>query len=442
MFFRFTCTNQTSKGSISTVVSTEGRNTARENIINVFGPKQISTLIDVELSLPEEPILKEYDLQLVPGDALPFSFEFSISSVIHGHGRSTADRQFYYINSRPCEPTKIMKLVNETYRHFNSHQYPFVYLNITMEKAQVDVNVTPDKRQIFLAKEKLLLATVKASLMEAFKAFPSTYKIQNVGIAKINEKGDNGNKTLNQSIRGLKRAVEDKKETSSSEIKSGKIFDTFRKRSKTEDEENASLPLIEINTLKEVLPQDTNFEKIICKLVREPKQVINEDVVVESKPTLDGLKTANDSVCQSEAIQGCSKSITMDVDDSVDSFIVLDQGRKNQARHTVMLDVTMQNIRSALEPLNKISAEEKEFAVKFRSKISPDGNEKAEKELQKQISKNMFKEMEIIGQFNHGFIIAKLNNDLFIIDQHATDEKYNFEQLQLTTVLEQQVLVK
>ena len=37
--------------------------------------------------------------------------------------------------------------------------------------------------------------------------------------------------------------------------------------------------------------------------------------------------------------------------------------------------------------------------------------------------------MKVIGQFNLGFIIGKLNNDLFIIDQHATDEIYNYEKL-------------
>uniref|UniRef100_A0A5F8GGA1 PMS1 homolog 2, mismatch repair system component n=1 Tax=Monodelphis domestica TaxID=13616 RepID=A0A5F8GGA1_MONDO len=56
-------------------------------------------------------------------------------------------------------------------------------------------------------------------------------------------------------------------------------------------------------------------------------------------------------------------------------------------------------------------------------------------------SKDMFAEMEIIGQFNLGFIITKLNEDLFIIDQHATDEKYNFEMLQLHTVLQGQRLI-
>lgn len=53
----------------------------------------------------------------------------------------------------------------------------------------------------------------------------------------------------------------------------------------------------------------------------------------------------------------------------------------------------------------------------------------------------MFKQMEIIGQFNLGFIIAKLNWDIFMIDQHATDEKYNFEMLQQHTVLQGQKLI-
>lgn len=45
------------------------------------------------------------------------------------------------------------------------------------------------------------------------------------------------------------------------------------------------------------------------------------------------------------------------------------------------------------------------------------------------ISKVNFSEMKIIGQFNLGFIITKYNGNLFIVDQHASDEKYNYEQL-------------
>lgn len=49
--------------------------------------------------------------------------------------------------------------------------------------------------------------------------------------------------------------------------------------------------------------------------------------------------------------------------------------------------------------------------------------------------------MEIIGQFNLGFIIARLNNDLFIIDQHASDEKFRFEKLNNETRLKTQKLI-
>lgn len=84
---------------------------------------------------------------------------------------------------------------------------------------------------------------------------------------------------------------------------------------------------------------------------------------------------------------------------------------------------------------------EESFCRTFRAKISPTDNKAAEEELQKEISKDMFKQMEIIGQFNLGFIISKLREDLFIVDQHATDEKYNFEMLQRHTVIQSQKLI-
>ena len=58
------------------------------------------------------------------------------------------------------------------------------------------------------------------------------------------------------------------------------------------------------------------------------------------------------------------------------------------------------------------------------------------------ITKPDFQKMHIIGQFNLGFILATRNiTDLFIIDQHASDEKVNFERLQATTIIQNQRLV-
>ncbi|KAK6537650.1 hypothetical protein TWF694_011824 [Orbilia ellipsospora] len=72
-----------------------------------------------------------------------------------------------------------------------------------------------------------------------------------------------------------------------------------------------------------------------------------------------------------------------------------------------------------------------------------------EERLSLTIAKSDFGKMRIAGQFNLGFILAtrlseKGNdvNDLFIIDQHASDEKYNFERLQAETVVQNQPLVR
>ncbi|XP_071519372.1 mismatch repair endonuclease PMS2-like [Panulirus ornatus] len=111
-----------------------------------------------------------------------FTLEGYMSSCAHGQGRSAADRQFYFINSRPCDPARVMKVVNEVYHHYNRHQFPCVVLNIQLKEDDVDINVTPDKRQILVNNEKLLLATIKTSLIHLFENIPSTYDVKNISM--------------------------------------------------------------------------------------------------------------------------------------------------------------------------------------------------------------------------------------------------------------------
>lgn len=52
-------------------------------------------------------------------------------------------------------------MVNEVYHTFSRQQNPFVCLHIKTNRENVDVNVTPDKRTLYVQNEKILLATVK-----------------------------------------------------------------------------------------------------------------------------------------------------------------------------------------------------------------------------------------------------------------------------------------
>lgn len=80
-------------------------------------------------------------------------------------------------------------------------------------------------------------------------------------------------------------------------------------------------------------------------------------------------------------------------------------------------------------------------------------SERAADALARVIEKEDFAAMarEVVGQFNLGFIVVRrrkedgggvIMDDLFIVDQHAADEKYNFEALQGTTKIRSQRLFR
>ena len=89
------------------------------------------------------------------------------------------------------------------------------------------------------------------------------------------------------------------------------------------------------------------------------------------------------------------------------------------------------SLRSAVSSANLETAAENTVASAALSRI---------------ISKADFEHMVVVGQFNLGFIIARkrggATDDLFIVDQHAADEKWNFETLQEKTVIASQKLFR
>lgn len=92
--------------------------------------------------------------------------------------------------------------------------------------------------------------------------------------------------------------------------------------------------------------------------------------------------------------------------------------------------------------------------IKHAGSLNVEEDQKASETLSRVLEKSDFAEMDAIGQFNLGFIVSRRKNargsgdlgrlmdDLFIIDQHAADEKYNFEKLQQTTKLNSQKLIR
>jgi DNA mismatch repair protein PMS2 len=107
------------------------------------------------------------------------------------------------------------------------------------------------------------------------------------------------------------------------------------------------------------------------------------------------------------------------------------------------VDGSISRLQSQLITLQKTLQEGNKKTIEEAADL---GEKTAEDKLSLTVSKNDFAQMRIIGQFNLGFIIAvrpgEDHDELFIIDQHASDEKFNFERLQAETVVQNQRLVR
>uniref|UniRef100_A0A8C5TS01 PMS1 homolog 2, mismatch repair system component n=1 Tax=Malurus cyaneus samueli TaxID=2593467 RepID=A0A8C5TS01_9PASS len=507
---RINCTNQVGQGKKSCVISTAGSPSLKENIGAVFGQKQLQSLIPFVQLPPSEAVCEEYGLNTI------IVWKFIVFSPF----------------------LQVVKIVNEVYHLHNKHQYPFVVLNIGVDSECVDINVTPDKRQILLQEEKFLLAILKTSLMEMFGSdvnkLSVNQKLLDIAgnlkktLPEDTEKPQaevlSGCETENPSVEGKRMSLARLRESfslhqatennfqSSKKVKQQhssprqRLLDTTVRIPKTQKavltKEAEICP--ELDSKGSVLSRhlrrsEDNADSGFCSISEsdaawstpEAGHCINSESAMNSEEEFCSTEEQIQKECLNTA--GCSeKSWDCDVQvlgtdpksnqvndwtdqnklsqeakscsprvkrfksrnfrSETDDF---EAGKCPEVKNT-SVDVLVE-VKKKIVPLEfsmKVLAEkvkkviqqqqknaETENYRRFRAKISPGDNKVAEDELRKEISKEMFAKMEIIGQFNLGFIIAKLNSDLFIIDQHATDEKYNFEMLQQHTVLQGQKLI-
>lgn len=84
-----------------------------------------------------------------------------------GPRRSTADRQFLFVNGHPSDQRLIQKAVNEVYREHGIADYPCAAVCIRVGAGCCDVNLTPDKRTITVFQEKEIAARLAALLRES-----------------------------------------------------------------------------------------------------------------------------------------------------------------------------------------------------------------------------------------------------------------------------------
>ncbi|XP_021535791.1 mismatch repair endonuclease PMS2 isoform X2 [Neomonachus schauinslandi] len=473
---RVSCSNQVGQGKRQPVVCTSGSSSIKENIASVFGQKQLQSLIPFVQLPPSDSVCEEYGLS--QADALNTLFHISgfISHGAHGVGRSSTDRQFFFINGRPCDPAKVSRLVNEVYHMYNRHQYPFVVLNISVDSGHVVKThsaemdkpqpAKPDSPTLSRTRGEEKRAVTISRLRETFSLRhtmedrpegPKSPEPRRVSPRQKRHEqlpGTSGSLCAQRPIPGT-----DSRGPQEEMMRSDKGPCDRRDRGDTEQDSGHSRPSASpeeglgtpevgghaskefsqgsVESLEESPETDRRSADPEGHLDQEDggrtRRVLPQPADVSSSNTKrfkkDGVPFSSD------AHQGLVKTQTLSAS-QVDVAVKI-------RKKIVPLAFSMHSLAQRIKQLQhqEQRREGAQNCRKFRAKICPGENQAAEEELRKEISKTMFAEMEIIGQFNLGFIITKLNADIFIVDQHATDEKYNFEMLQQHTALQGQRLI-
>ncbi|GMF17336.1 unnamed protein product [Phytophthora lilii] len=399
------------------VLATQAHQTMGENIANVFGTKFFRTLLRVEFELRGSLKAEKDDESADDSDSEQKSSEMEaednligqtrkvegfVSRVGAGVGRSDNDRQFFFINGRPFDLPKEAEIIDA----FKTG------LNKLYEPSRGTFTVQP--------------------LMTAFARATKTEE-SSKGLSSPSPK-DAAQPTAQAE---LVPAIEKQDDDDDNDNNSGKNIEARNKSSHASNDGS-----------------DLQKPKHVIVEILQPKIRRDENALTTSslKPA-EGLKLVSSPKTSPSPPLSSPGSVVLDLRkpakrQKLYSPLPTQLPPSTQEEHVWTFDEIVMRRQQFFEEEVEYERKRKSNRLKVPKTCSADGNsieadnEVAAAALQRVLKKEDFKRMEVHGQFNLGFIIGKLDNDLFIIDQHASDEKFNYETLQQTTVMHQQPLVR
>jgi len=185
-----------------------------------------------------------------------------------------------------------------------------------------------------------------------------------------------------------------------------------------------------VKTSKSLSPnkEETNETKVsniqtitLPQTLRIAKDEKSQDEeVIQSYPLTSNMTNTEDIINHKVTPTVNPKIFRADENKSSPKIIyVLDEEHSDikEKRLSVMLDFEFSKLQTQLKAKESGNDDHKLIHRKFFAQIRPEESTNAEEELRKEFSKQDFLQMRIIGQFNLGFIIGQIRDDLFIVDQ-------------------------
>ncbi|TPX61501.1 hypothetical protein PhCBS80983_g01070 [Powellomyces hirtus] len=464
---RLSFSNQIGKSERTRVLATHGNQLVKDNISNVFGVKVLDSLvpIDLELSSPQEAREQEQDEdeEESQSDAIRVQLTGFISRPSPQCARNSSDRQFLYINGRPCDIPKVAKAMNEIYGSFVTQKHPMAVLSLKMNTDRYDVNVTPDKRTIMLENERQIVESLKENLSNFFESMQGAYATQTPGKTNFSTSSRAVPVTYTQqSLTSLEPIRQD-----GSVMHVGDNDDDQEKELSDDFDVASQAPLISSgpSVRPSFLAAHLNSYNDTRKRPRDSLSLSRSPTASKRSATITSYLTRldppeDDDDQENDDVHGVSAGEMPRVVIAPRAPLVppppittlasadLSQSSSSYARFLADISSDITVPFDAQIDIDSRAYVARRQAAKLRkcyvepTPIAGVDDQTAVSELNRLIRKDDFRRMEVLGQFNLGFIVVRLGADLFIVDQHASDEKYNYENFKRTMKMDTQTLLK
>ena len=323
-----------------------------------------------------------------------------------------------FINGRYIKNYGIQNAIIDAYGTLLMiNRYPLCVINIQMDPILLDVNVHPTKQEVRLSKEAELIRLIKEVITERLSNY--TYipqgmnnvltKKEKAKIEKINFLDELDNKFGNgeeESIFSLEqRGVSDNVQGENSFFEESKGLGI-----KTEDDSSIS----------------NNQEKSINYIVQEDEFLFGRDLLTNSNEEKELVQTKENTFNQRSKTQ----RIKSDLPDLSYSSHPRDNRNKYSDKPTKKEIENFMNFSKKEDDASYDDQTEK--VVSNVVKDDSHFNEiKDAKIIQDDDTKvRTLPDLKVLAQIFKTYILSEADNKLFLIDQHAAAERYNYEKLQ------------
>lgn len=363
------------------------------NIHEVFDYKQFSNLM---------PFVCHTDLEGSINSSNHFEMEITgfISKPDTGCGRSSPDRQYFYLNERPCDLVSVRKRINEIYRNYNRLQYPFVLIKLTVDEKMIDRNITPDKRKVLFDDSDYILKVIVHSLQTMFER--ETVEVTSLSSSRLMTSFLSSSQLMKRDMPEGEEDGEEGRDVSFSQFadRASKVL----KRCPSPSDRLFLKPITPINKRQPVTstPVKHPFLADISNFRRSNSITVQVEGGDESVETMESEE--NQSFYNKEKTEADIIS-----DAHVDDLEVI--ANRKCLPFDVSLDDLSEQYRSAFfeSQSNPYGGDNSEM-MPVVSRENADDADAALAQLRHTLSKQSFGQMRVYGQFNLGFIIARVSD--------------------------------